>query len=468
MSLQTLKNTLDSKTWAQTIALIMSIATLFWLTLSALSAVPHADDFCYGMISHAQGILKNVIVSYQAVNGRYASTLLVATLTNYPVLVTHYLFLVPWTILLILAVTVHRLLHSIDVRGFGFYLLTMVFMVGCLHWWEAILWLTGGVTYGVSFAILLWLFSQEIGWFGEYKKPNPPSVIFVGFSSIILAGFNETVMVAHLGFLSCCLIGLWIKGRARSLLIVFAIIFLCALVGALIVKLAPGNTIRAQTYAPPNAIFALIKSLLYLVDVCTIPLIVATGFFLCTLHLFAVRPSRFLSKSLMWQLGIFFLLTTLSAIFTRVYAQGDLGPWRAQSLDYLLIAMSALFFALFLYEPNKGFPWRSSHWKSNAFTLIVVLILMALHANPDGKWWRSLVSMRLDAGYQNSLQPYLSKALSSPGQALVIPSYVHSDAYKKFGKPHTMFLRDFTSDPDDWTNKCFAQFYGLHSVRIED
>jgi hypothetical protein len=466
--LQTIKNILDSKTWAQAVALIMSIAILLWLTWSATSAVPHADDFCYGMISHAQGILQNVIASYQAVNGRYASTLLVATLTNYPDLVTHYLFFVPWAILLILAITVHRFLHSIDVRGLGFYFLTMVFIVGCLHWWETILWLTGGVTYSVSFAILLWLFSQEIAWFGEYKKPNLLSIIFVGFSSIILAGFNETVMVAHLGFLSCCLFGLWIKGRARSLLIIFLVIFLCALVGALIVKFAPGNTIRAQTYAAPNAIFALIKSFLYLLDVGTIPLLVATGFFLCALHLFAVKPSRLLSKSLLWQLGVFFLLTTMSAIFTRVYAQGDLGPWRAQSLDYLLTAISALFFALFLYEPNKSFPWKSSHWKSNAFNLLAVLLLMALHTNPDGKWWRTLVSMRLDAGYQNSLQPYLTKALNSPGQVLLIPNYVNSDAYKKLGKPRTMFLRDFTSDPDDWTNKCFAQFYGLHSVRIED
>jgi hypothetical protein len=93
---------------------------------------------------------------------------------------------------------------------------------------------------------------------------------------------------------------------------------------------------------------------------------------------------------------------------------------------------------------------------------------MALHTNPDGKWWRTLVSMRLDAGYQNSLQPYLSKALNSPGQVLLIPNYVNSDAYKNLGKPRTMFLRDFTTDPDDWTNKCFAQFYGLQSVRIED
>jgi hypothetical protein len=283
-----------------------------------------------------------------------------------------------------------------------------------------------------------------------------------------LAGFNETVMVAHLGFLSCCLIGLLIKGRARSLIIIFVIIFLCALVGALIVKFAPGNTIRAQTYAPPNAIFALIKSFLFLVDVCTIPLLVAIGFFLCALHLFAVKPSRYLSKSLLWQLGVFFLLTTMSAIFTRVYVQGGLGPWRAQSLDYLLTAISALFFALFLYDLNKSFPWRNSRWKNNVFTLVGVIILMALHANPDGKWWRTLVSMRLDAGYQNALQPYLTKSLSSPGQVLLIPNYEHSVAYKKLGKPHTMFLRDFTSDPDDWTNKCFAQFYGLHSVRIED
>lgn len=466
--MQTIKNILDSKTWAQAVASIMSIAILLWLTWSALSAAPHADDFCYGMISHAQGILQNIIASYQAVNGRYASTLLVASLTNYPVLITHYLFLVPWAILLILAVTVYRFLHSIDVRGLGFYFLTMVFIVGCLHWWETILWLTGGVTYGVSFAILLLLFSQEIGWYGAYKTPHPSSVILVGLSSIILAGFNETVMVAHLGFLSCCLIGLLIKGRARSLLIIFIIIFLCALVGALIVKFAPGNLIRAQTYAPPNAIFSLFKSFLFLVDVSTIPLLVATGFFLCALHLFAVKPSRFLSKSLLWQLGVFFLLTTMSAIFTRVYAQGGLGPWRAQSLDYLLTAISGLFFALFLYEPNKSFPWRSSRWKSNVFTLLVVLILMAMHTNPDGKWWRSLVSMRMDAGYQNSLQPYLSRALSSPEKILIIPNYAHSDAYKKLGKPHTMFAGDFTSDPDDWTNKCFAQFYGLHTVRIED
>ena len=98
--------------------------------------------------------------------------------------------------------------------------------------------------------------------------------------------------------------------------------------------------------------------------------------------------------------------------------------------------------------------------------MAAVFILMGVHANPDGKWWRTLVSMRLDTGYQNFFQPNLVRALNSAGQELYIPNYEHSDGYRKMGKPRTMFLGDFTNDPENWTNKCFAGYYTLKSVKI--
>jgi hypothetical protein len=439
-----------------------------WLFLHAFDAVPHADDFCYGTQVNAHGILGNVISEYFRWGGRFASTFLVGVFVSSPLLISAHLYLAPLLVLILLGLSAGYFASHLGVKNKLFSLLFFTLLVGSLNWWETILWLTAGFTYGIASAILLFLLSQEIYWYCSNTLPKKTWLVCLGLLSLLLAGFNETIMVAHVSFLGLCTFGSLLQFDRRKLSSTFGILFICAFAGALVVALAPGNAVRASAFASPNLLIALFKSIFWLIESYFTVFLLAVMQFIAAMYLFRIQPKYSFSSRSLWDIAFFLLIGLIMAIFTRQYAQGSLGPLRAQSVDYFMTIIGAFICSLILYKPNINFPWKDSSWKNSVLASFIVMALLLIQHNPDGKFWRTLVQMRLDTGFHNFFQPYLLKALNNPGKDLVIQNYEHTEAHLKLGKPRTMFLGDFTSDSEDWTNKCFAAYYDLKSVKIAE
>lgn len=451
----------------QRFIVLLGAGLIGWMLLHTLDAVPHADDFCYGVHVLKEGVLGNVAREYTSWGGRFSSTLLIGAFAAHPLWMSAYLFVTPLVILALLALSSYWFIAQLGIKSKAITLLFFIALVAGLHWWEVILWLTGGITYGVSLAIILYLVAYEINWYTQLRLPSLRQAAFLGALCLVLAGFNETIMVAHVAFLACCFFGCAFHQRSRPTLYAFGILLACALTGALIVALAPGNAIRASSFTGSGILIAPVKSVLWLIDQCGVALIVGALFFWCALHLFATPFKTPWNRSISWELVLFFSISTAAAIFTREYSQGGLGPWRAQSVDFFITTISSFFLALIFYEPNSTSKWFSNFTMQTILLSLGVIICLALHPSPDSKWWRTVVQMRLDSGFVKHFQIYLLQAYQHPGQSLLIPNYENTEAHRRWGKPRTMFLGDFTSDPHDWTNQCFSNYYQLPEMRIE-
>ena len=446
---------------------LLAIGLIGWMLWHTLDAVPHADDFCYGVQVLRDGVLGGVVHEYTRWGGRFSSTLLIGAFARQPLWMSAYLYLVPIFILSLIALASTFFISRLGFKSKSLTLLFFIALVAGVYWWEVILWLSGGITYGISLAILLCLLTYEITWYTQLRTPTLWQASLLGLVSIVLAGFNETVMVAHVGFLACCLLGCAYHRRSRALLLCFSILLTCALLGALIVALAPGNVIRAGSFAGNGLVIAPIKSLLWFIEQCGTALIIGALFFWCVLHLFSVKFKASWNLSISWELVLFLSISTTAAIFTREYSQGGLGPWRAQSVDFFITTINSFLLALIFYQSNTTSKWFTNFTAQTLILGFGVIIFLALHPNPDSKWWRTVVQMRLDTGFARHFQGYLMQAYQNPGKPVLMSNYENTEAHQRWGKPRTMFMGDFTSDPQDWTNQCFANYYRLPEMRIE-
>lgn len=451
---------------AQTVIVLLSIALVSWMVWHAFDAVPHADDFCYGVQVLKDGVLGNVFHEYTRWGGRFSSTLLIGFFAAQPLWMSAYLYVVALFILALMALSSSYFLSRLGFQSKALTLLFFIALVAGVYWWEVILWLTGGITYGIGLALLLYALTREITWYTQLRAPTAWQAFALGLLSIVLAGFNETVMVAHVGFLACCLLGCAYHRRSRALLLGFGIVLACALLGALVVALAPGNAVRAGSFAGSGMLLAPIKSVLWFIEQCGMALVVGALFFWCALHLFEVSYKSAWNVGISWELVLFLCISTTAAIFTREYSQGGLGPWRAQSVDFFITTINSFLLALIFYQPNTSSKWFSNFTLQTLMLSLGVIIFLALHPNPDSKWWRTVVQMRLDTGFARHFQSYLMQAYQNPGKDLLISNYENTQAHQRLGKPRTMFMGDFTNDPKDWTNQCFANYYQLPEMRI--
>jgi hypothetical protein len=161
-------------------------------------------------------------------------------------------------------------------------------------------------------------------------------------------------------------------------------------------------------------------------------------------------------------------LSIMAAIFVRMYTGGSLGPFRAQSIDFVLSTLEGLLLALLWYQPSTKALAGVSPLVKDAICFVLALTLIALFPSPDGKWWYTLRQQYIDTRYQQFLQPYLAQAFNNPDSFVTIPRFDTHELKPGQRRPRTIWDGDFTNDPQDWTNQCFSKFYRLRGMQLID
>jgi hypothetical protein len=453
----------------QALLLLTLLGMVAWFLYHTHTAVPHGDDFCYGIKVSEHGVLGAVWNEYIQWGGRFTSATLISIAMQGRSLITYNVWIIPLLILLALYVSVHLFTKRLGITSWTLVLALYVALVASINWWESLLWLSGGITYGLSFVLFLVLLGFEIHLFIS-KGGSIPSVFKItlyGLLSVVLAGFNEVIAVTHFALLGLCLIVLLQTKMDKARVQIFIFLLACAFIGLLIVNFAPGNDVRMTFLSKQMLVSSLIKSFLLFFDQCMVAIIISMLFFGSIMHLFRFSmPTVELTQIRPWVLMI--PLSIMAAIFVRMYTGGSLGPLRAQSIDFVLSTVEGLLLALLCYQPSTKALAGVSPLAKDTICFVLALILIALFPSPDGKWWYTLRQQYADTRYQQFLQPYLEQSSKNPDSFVTIPRFDTHELKPGQRRPRTIWDGDFTNNPQDWTNQCFSKFYRLRGMQVVD
>ncbi|WP_050477501.1 DUF6056 family protein [Herbaspirillum rhizosphaerae] len=438
---------------------LLGVAFLGWIVWNALLAIPAVDDFCYGAGAHERGVIQNVVIEYFTWGGRYTAAFLISAFAGADTLLFHYYYLVPLTILVLNFFAVRHFLSSVDLKTKAMLLLFFVILMTTFRMRESLFWLSGGATYGVSCALFLVLIAEEWRIFTGAVQLRWQRTLVLSLASILLASFNETVMLAHVTLLFPLLVVSLATKNNRAV----AWIMAAAIVGALISGLAPGNFLRAGlTPHNTNVLIAAWVSFTLLVTKYALPILVSVLMFRCLLWFCRVRRDFSFTRNQAFAFCLFLLLALWASIFARAYALNELGPERARTIDFLLVNLIGFFVATQLYQRSRA---RS---EGQPRPLLAGLIACALIATivssvfaPHLTWKPLLDGMQESVRLRDLITARLNLVSSAKGQTLVV------EAYTQDQKPIT-FFNDIKEDPKQWENGCFAKYFGLKEIRTRN
>jgi hypothetical protein len=441
------------------------LACLAWIVWNTSNAFPSVDDFCYSARAAREGVLRSVAIEYASWGGRYSATFLLSAFGQSRELLLHYYFIVPLSILLLNLLACAYFLRVWLFRPTSFLLPFFMTVLALFSFRETIFWMAGGYTYGIAIALLIPLIAEELRLLGnclsDQPHPSHTRMLLLCTASIVLAGFNETVMVAHIALLlTLMLICLVVKRNARFACSVAAL--LCsAILGAYIVRHAPGNLVRQPALAALQFLPALGRSLLWIFERYTLTLLFSSLLFYSSLIIFQPKPRKAFSRPEFIAVAGMLFTGLWAALFARAYALGDAGPARAQAVDHLFMSLLSFFIAWNAYNRNQEAVFQARRHMPIFFSFLGLFIIsFCLRTGPDGQPFREVLG---NLRYSHPLKAFmfirLEQAQQALGKALTLSDYPDK------ARPATYF-DDVQEDPKDWRNACFATYFSLSEVRV--
>jgi hypothetical protein len=439
------------------------LACLVWVCWQAFYAVPAADDFCYGVRAMTDGLIRGVVSEYMGWSGRFSATFLMEAFAGSSELLTRQYFLVPWLILLLNLVGARHFLISVGTKDRAFLLVFFVALIATYSMREAVFWLAGGFTYGIACAIFLPLIGEELKLFLGEIPPSWKRTLVLCVASLLLAGFNEVVMVAHVALLGLLFFSSAFHKKNPATVRAIGFILLAAIIGAFIVKFAPGNAIRsAHVPNAPNLFHALENSFIWTFQRYSKPFLLSVFLFYSALIVFAPKINRDFRAGLLLELLLFLLCALWASLFTRAYVFNDLGPARSQTVDYMLVNLIAFLTACYPYTKYGAVIVRARPILPVLFIFIgAFLATLCLRFNADGIIWKDyLPRMKDGAPWKEYMAARFDMVQKGKGEILRVPDYGNKQ------RPITLF-DDIRDDPKAYQNRCFADYFGLKDVYLE-
>lgn len=444
-----------------------------------------ADDFCTAGTLREMGFSGSQVYWYQSWSGRFSFTFLVS--------LTHLAGprLTPWLpgIFLVVALGALMLLMlrlSGLLRMRGSWLAAFVLAATCLvamlaaapNLYQAVLWQTGLITYGVPLAILagyaawlLWLTSIS-----PIPTRRAALLLVSGVIPFIAGGFSETfVSVQTAGLIVA--IGatlLFLRGERRRWL---AQALGCGLAGSLLaltlVALAPGNAVRQGLMPEPPGLMLLLQRTwhdAYVFGVRMLrgsawslfaPFVVAFGLSVDGLRAEDIDSGGRWRGFLTWLAGLMgvslaALAMLLATMAPSEYALSAYPDGRVMITGVFVVVMAAglggVFFAgltrRLLPLGRKGSAVLRALSSAAAATLLAVLVV---------------VSMQRAAVYLGDAQGFAA-AWDSRDRAIHAALARGENEIPVASLTHMAGLAEVSRDPNDWVNRCLADAYGLKRV----
>ena len=451
---------------SQNIALIFVGIVLAWIAVQAFYTVPSVDDFCYGNRGLHGGAIATVIDEYFGWGGRYTDIFIITEFGSHPTLLLHYYFICPFTILVANFFASRHFLKKTGVVCCRFTFIFFVLLVSSYSLRQTLFWLSGSITYGLSNALFITLVGEVFALFSEGAAHAKGRIVILSAAAFILAGFNETIMIAHVVLLLCLLYGCFMRDHKINRPL--ATILILAMIGAIIVYLAPGNSIRSEHFPHPYIIVAAIKSFFWVFWRYGIFYLPTVIIFYCALALFSPEMKKTPPYFTAIYLHLSLFVALWASAFARFFTKSSSGPDRTRTVDYAIVTLLSFMTALYLYQKRKD-DIRSALATLQGIKLLphayILLVGTFLTFNLRPVMDPLVIKTALhDIQYAASLKKYMRERFeivttNPKGELLQLPDFPEKTQA-------LTYFDDITENPDDWRNVCFASYNGLSKVAL--
>lgn len=441
---------------------------------------PSADDYAYAVPVLQKGFWQAQIDWYQQWSGRFVSTALLSvspvvshSLTAYKAIgiLTFALYLVG--LYVFLSALLSGVFAKKHFRGF-FVLFVTVLLSEIPSITESFHWFSGVVNYTWAFLVFLGALGFYLKKRGlslaagttplNLEKGNGALTLVLSLASVLLAGFNETLVVIWLYLIFLAFVGLrWFTRKWDWSLIPPLVL---GLLGFYFVYRAPGNAVRAaQFQGNHDLLFTLFRPLGLFVEIFFRYLKVPFVFFLLwiTPEVAATRsqiaPALYTRRA-RWLSFAFFLSLVFLFLAPAHWAIGGAPPRRAMNI----LCFIYVGFTLWMY---CQWVWAKPEWilkKHAALTRRLsqrvqasLLILSFFALSNHGVAWADLLFRARDYAKQQQERIETLSHAKPEEDVVLAPLRV---------RPETLFFSELDPDPTYWINVSMAQFFGVRSVRI--
>ena len=421
------------------------------------------------------GLVPAQVVWYQTWSGRYTGLFLLSVLglmdleRVYPA-VAGAVFLSTCLAMLALvaAVTGNRWGRAWTVVVAG--VLTVLYLAGLPDVAQTIYWATGSLMYQMGNVGVLLLVA--ILACGEQGAPSPVLRGLLWMAGVVLVallpGANDVTML-----LTVCLlaVGTLTAFRARRPTVAFwASLLVVGLLGAGVAGLAPGNYARAAAIAADDTMLRprpLLAAILFLPWT-----VLRATYWLSSLGLWAATllllgASWRWARGLLYRDGAFdrhylqvpvvwvsaYVLLSLLGFVANLYPL----PERGESVLWLLFLLGWFPSAVILTHWLTG--ETLERYTARLFVPAVVLLTLSILGAPNNfEAFKDTYR-----GYRYHLEMArrheLIRAAKASGQTdVLLPSLSRP--------PRTLLATEITTDPDNFRNRCLAEYHGFRSIRL--
>ncbi len=484
----------QSKTKSRHHLLIVSLLSLLAIAVS-LPLVTHAyigtysryisDDYCTAWTLGEKGVLQSQIYWYTGWSGRYSFTLFVNLMEALGPRIAQILpgfSLLVWIIGFVFLI--RQILRSLNVQLDILPLLVVstatVFAItdGVPNTFQSIYWLTGISTYAVPLILAVfyghWLMRQASRrTTGGLLKLNLGLSALIAF---ILGGFSETYVSIQTAMLTVTLVialGYRRVSEAKRLRGLLLTGLVGSIASMIVILIAPGTGIRTGLISNPASLLVILqhslmdlKIFLSLALKLQLPLLlvcgVVPGFFILLSGHESIQPSDDKPGQVWtWVLSVILvpflmLLMMLASIVPYEYAVGSYPDARVLITTQAIMVVGIIVWSLVLGKfaiiflrgrENRLRPW--------ILTLLILVLGCTIFISRRStiKILDGLDDIQYFAGSWDQRDTFLREASLSRLKDVTAASLNHMGGLDEIGY-----------DPNEWINRCVAQYYELKTV----
>jgi len=486
--------------------LLLLVAILPLVYISRYSH-PCADDYTYGRLTHAawqethslfptiKQAFEQVKISYNTWQGTYSSIFLMSLS---PAVFEDSISYGMTSVLMLamLLASVFCITYSVFVKivktqrwkWFFIAALTSFWMIESMHSpVNGIYWFNGSVHYFFMHAIMLFMITCSLNYCIEKREKNrlAAKIIYIALTAIFTVfcgGANYSTALLGICVLALMLLGDCILSKKFSLLAIPLVTYIAAFLTSIV---APGNSVRSSKFDGKGPIFAILESMKLAIkdDLTWTDLQFVIIILLALPVLYNI--TKYVKITIKWWIPIASVI--LSYLFHSVlnvplfFAMGGGALARQENICkfwFQLMVMFNVFLIICAVKPltdkilskiaAKLIKPKSSTSGFNPLPILIIFYvlmfgIMLVHVKKSPKCiyqyssyvaysqYRSGEILEYEAIYQERMS-----IIESDAADIILPAYT--------SKPYLLYFDDITSDPYDWRNTAFAQWYGKNSV----
>lgn len=425
-------------------------------------AHPSADDFSYAVTALKLGILESQIDWYVNWSGRYTAT---ALISFGPVYVKSLFFykLMPiiWIFILVgMSFWFAKTLWP-ECSQTKRYLLVLVLLIVYFSFMpqptEGIYWYAGAATYQAANILTLLFYGLIISC--QQLSPQRKNLIVpvTAVAFFLLMGLNETSMLMHLFGLLCMtgLSALDHKEWDRGLLAILVV----GLIGALIVYMAPGNSVRGSHFMTSRQPLAFVEAAVFTLYFIFSWLFFSPVWILMVLYVTSplYNPLPAHRKRPVWMGWVLYLTMLYLGIFVGCWSLGFRPPPRTQNVIYFVFLWGLLinlhYTTPFIQSLRKRVTIPNQVRYLLAFGIVVYFFSPLCHIP---RVYHQLLQGKL-ATFSKKMDSRYDQLVTSKDSVIRVSSIPEA-------KENFIFYNDIEQDTSHWSNKAYAWYFGKKAI----